>query len=182
MFKVMYSAVVFFAATAPVLGQGIDDTEPPTLLNLWVEPASIDCSFAEQVVTIHWEMSDDLVGDATSSVTFWAPTTQQHENGHSRFESGTIAHGYYSDDMTFPRYSEMGIWSLYSLSMEDGLGNRLSLLGDSLITYLSDRGIEPPTITVGPSAPEPSTWAMLALAACIFTSSRRVARAAYTRR
>ncbi len=187
MLRAAVSIVVFCACVSGASGAPIEDLESPMLVNLWFTPVAVDCSLSDQPVILHWKVADNLSGiDAETHLRLDSPSGASSGNMAKTLWLGECVDGdpqagVYDLQFVMPRYSELGTWTVNRLWMWDAVGN-LRSHASSLPAYLSAQGIEPPTITVGPSAPEPSTWAMLALAACILTSSRRVARAAYTRR
>lgn len=167
------TSVLIVAALARVAGgQGIEDLEPPDLLNLWIEPTQIDCSFSDQVITVHWELTDNLAGvvQEGTKIRLESPTGNISGNlwrtvNLGDLVSGTPQHGFYETEFTMPRYTEIGEWRMTGLWMRDAVGNlrnHFNSLPDYLAT-LATQGIESPTVIVGP-APEPSTLALLAVA------------------
>ncbi len=61
--------------TLEIVGEG--DSTPPQLVNLQFTPTSIDTSTGEQVVTITWEITDDLTGWSNGQLRFTSPSWGQ---------------------------------------------------------------------------------------------------------
>ena len=114
--------------------QGIGDTNAPNLASLSFSPAVVDTSRSSQVVTIRVRLSDDLSGImpygaaypgfATVSAQLSSPTRKQTVSLNWLYRlSGDLWDGVYEGDVTLPRFSESGIWSLDLFIPTDAAGN-----------------------------------------------------------
>ena len=110
---------------------GESDTEPPVMESLSVSPTSVNTSLSAQVVTATARITDDLSGlkvssGSQSAMSFQSPTGNQRVlavfNPDS-LESGTLLDGTHSYEMTLPRFSESGVWTIEYIWLFDEAGN-----------------------------------------------------------
>ena len=97
-----------------VLAEDSSDTTPPALTDLVFSPSEIDVNLGDQQVDFTWEITDDLSGLSQAFVRFTSPSGQiQDSNVYlSQLISGDLNNGVYKDTVTFPQYSESGIWEI----------------------------------------------------------------------
>jgi titin len=116
---------------------GAADTTAPTLAGITIAPAAVDSSAAAQTVAIRAHVTDDRAGIGPNSygvsVTVRSPSGRQTAGGYSStLQSGTPTDGVWEMNVTAPRDSEQGRWTIASLSLIDQMQNRRSLSGDDL--------------------------------------------------
>ncbi len=106
------------------------DREAPILKSLSVSPTTIDTSLSAQVVTVTARITDDLAGNSNSNnpsqVRFESPSGGQFVFavfGPAQLVAGTSLDGNYSFNVTVPRFSESGVWTIASFSLNDQNGN-----------------------------------------------------------
>jgi hypothetical protein len=133
------------------------DTEPPKLLNLLIEPTQIDTSTTKQQVFVTATIGDDSSGFDSGAVAFLAP------GGKQVIEAGEFtpigeAEGVYRVLVTFPQGSEQGDWEIAKLRLRDHAGNEVSIAG----AEIEDAGL-PHAVTVQP--PQPATVVKLSSSA-----------------
>jgi hypothetical protein len=140
--------LIFLMVIQTNVNAQIDDTTPPELVNLQFSPTSIDVSEADQNVTVTIAATDDLVGISYLEVQFISPSAQQIRYVNFPPEtlvSGDMNNGVFESNVTFPQYSETGIWHIYVVYLEDNIVNYQMLhLSDVL-----DMGF-PTELYVGP--------------------------------
>lgn len=110
----------------------VSDTEPPTLKSLAISPVAIDVSASSIDVTVVARVTDNLAGVSYVCATFFSPARQQYNSNCGFRISGTPLDGTYSVTVSFPRYSEAGVWTLDSFYAGDITGNNLYLDGSGL--------------------------------------------------
>lgn len=134
-------ALVVSLLSMPAKAQS--DTTPPRLVSLSVSPTQIDASSSTVNVVVTAVITDDLSGlsyegdstsaDYTSRVDLYSPSGNQSVVGCPCF---TLVSGdTYTETLTFPRYSEQGIWKDWSLFLADEVGNTVWL--DAYNVYLA---------------------------------------------
>lgn len=126
--------------------QGTGDITPPLLAALSLSASTVDVSSADQTIVVTLRITDDLSGIRSSAnglITFISPSRLQrvstgfHETTR---ESGTALDGVYTNTLFMPRYSESGTWSVDTISVTDGAGNRRVLfLNDMLADELPNQ-------------------------------------------
>ena len=125
----------YFPATITVVSTG--DTSPPVLSLLAVSPASVNTDAAARTVTLTARITDNLAGNAgagysssPSQIRFQSPSGNQSVvaslSAASALVSGTPLDGMYEDEMTLPRFSEPGTWTIGNVLVVDQVGNARS--------------------------------------------------------
>ncbi len=147
-----------------------DDTTPPVLTGVSVNPQAIDTSGSSQIVQVTRSATDDLSGVAylgagctgfVSGLVFTSPSgSQQVKIGNCSFVlvAGTKLDGVFSASATFPQFSESGTWPLTSMLLEDQAHNLASLsssdlaaLGISASVEVTSPGDATPPVLTGVS-------------------------------
>jgi hypothetical protein len=107
---------------------GVQDTTPPVLRDFTFSPMAIDTSLGPRTVTYTVHVTDDLSGVLGGHVKFLSPS-----GGHSAATSfqepwsrisGTDLDGVYRETITFPQYSETGIWTIEFVTPVDKASNQ----------------------------------------------------------
>ncbi|MHB1037520.1 MAG: dockerin type I domain-containing protein [Pirellulales bacterium] len=133
-----------------VRGQVVEDVTPPSLLGMFLDPTSIDITASSQPVAVTWHVMDDLAGlpgPASSSPTqmrLRSPSGKQFVDSvlsKSDLVSGNLLDGVFRDTITFPRYSETGIWRPEHALLVDTIGNMRYLYPADLISQGLDIGV-----------------------------------------
>lgn len=111
-----------------------EDLTPPVLLDVQFSPEQVDTSKAPATLTVTVHVRDDLSGMRHVALFFRkAGTTQTAQvefrpsEGWSEVVSGDLFNGRHRATMTLPRYAARGEWEMYSIALEDNVGNRADL-------------------------------------------------------
>jgi hypothetical protein len=125
-------------ATAPGVNQsGAGDTTPPQLVSLAVSPPSVDTALASASIAVSARIADDMagvsdgLGIAASQVVFRGPTGAHHVRATldiAHRANGDVLDSLFTVNVTLPRWSEQGTWSVESVELVDEVGNRASAL------------------------------------------------------
>ena len=111
---------------------GPGDTTPPALVALAVAPSSVDTSLAPATIVLNARVTDDLsgvsdgIGRAASQIVLRGPTGTHHARAtidQSARVQGDALDGTYSVQVTLPRWSEQGTWTVESVTLVDEVGN-----------------------------------------------------------
>jgi hypothetical protein len=130
-----------------------EDTDPPQLKDLAIEPQSIDTSTAEQPVLVTAAVADDLSGFKEGAVVFIAPNEKQIIVGEEfKLASGSATDGVYEVVVTFPQGAESGVWEIAKVRLRDHAGNEVSIPGveieeAELAQAVTVQDAQPPTVT-----------------------------------
>ena len=134
-----------------------EDTDPPHLQNLSIEPTSIDTASTKQPVFLTAKITDNLSGFKEGAVAFVSPEGGQTLEG--QFEAFE-AEGVYRAVVTFPQGSEPGEWQIAKVRLRDRAGNEVSIPG----TEIQEAGL-PHAVTVQAvqqvkltSSPDPTVY------------------------
>ncbi|HKH64521.1 MAG TPA: Ig-like domain repeat protein [Solirubrobacterales bacterium] len=100
----------------------IEDTTPPQILGLSIEPGEVDVTNSSQTVTITARVTDDLSGLVNGDAGFASPANSQSAIGGLERISGTDMDGVYRTQVTVPRFAESGTWLAF-LHFRDRAGN-----------------------------------------------------------
>lgn len=160
-----FISVSRFAATTAVALWAVvasaQDVTPPTLLDLSVDPTTVDISDASEAVFFTWHLTDDLSGlpgppnSSPTQIRMRSPSHNQFVDSvvSSRdLVSGTLLDGIFRTTATLPRYSETGTWEPQFLLLVDTVGNLRWLYPNDL----SDMGLNL-AVTVAATSPS-GTW------------------------
>ncbi|MGA2186416.1 MAG: hypothetical protein ABSH47_25655 [Bryobacteraceae bacterium] len=104
------------------------DTTPPQLVALSFTPASIDTAAANLVLS--FQVTDDLSGATTFQAALSSPSGSQTLTASASFAAQTSVAG--KANITFPKDSEPGNWTVTSVFLSDAVGNTAILTGDDL--------------------------------------------------
>lgn len=119
---------VFFVASSALIIRAQGDITAPVLVDLTIEPQTVDTKASSQTITMTAHFTDDLSGYGDAFIIF-APkmgTTQSIEfpfRETSRI-SGTTQDGLYQVSTTLPQYAAEDRWIIRQLSVVDKVGNR----------------------------------------------------------
>lgn len=114
-----------------------DDEAPAVIAGFVLSPSTIDTSSDAQVVRVIEHLADNLSGISYSCFFLRSPSGQQIRNGcnewpHSNV-SGDILDGVYESALTFPQFSETGVWHVFSAYAYDAVGNGVFLDEQGLV-------------------------------------------------
>jgi hypothetical protein len=139
----------------------VSDLSAPTLVSLSFTPAVIDTSASAQQVTLTLQATDDLSGVQASGCShFRSPSGDQQVQGCTTEVSrgGTPEVVTFEAVFTFPRFSELGTWTLSGAPLSDNAGNFTSF-GSSALEALGfpahlEIGIAPGGLIGRPARPD----------------------------
>lgn len=116
--------------TTSTLVHATQDTTPPVLHNVWVEPSVVD---AGESVTVFADFSDDLSGVSVLFVYAYGPTANQWLYFYPVYNSTS---GLWEATALVPEYSETGLWTIEHIDCRDNVNNyKLYYYG---IDYVAD--------------------------------------------
>ena len=123
------------------------DVDPPELVEFDFDPKTIDVTGGPAQVTVTVRITDDLSGLDFCKVRFHSPSQAQSGTvfltAGNRL-SGDALDGVYENDLSFPQFSESGIWFVDLVFCTDAVGNNLTLREPDLL------GSFPTELIVGP--------------------------------
>ncbi|HSS41361.1 MAG TPA: Ig-like domain repeat protein [Solirubrobacterales bacterium] len=111
----------------------IEDTEPPVLHSLSIEPAEVDTSEAAQTVAFAAHLTDNLSGVSSMILRVESPGGQQDAIAVFGLASGSAGDGIYKATAKFARFSEVGTWNIVNVSLFDSAGNVRQLQTPDLV-------------------------------------------------
>ena len=100
-----------------------EDTTPPELVEFSFTPSAIDVSSGPQIVSTTFRVTDDLSGSDHPNVIFYSPSGTEMYVGSTTLISGTPTDGVWKGQVTFPEFTESGIWYV-NIYLNDRLYNR----------------------------------------------------------
>jgi hypothetical protein len=106
------------------------DTVSPRLTSLRLTPDAIDTSHGPAIVVAGFTAADDLSGVRSLEVVLTSPSGASVQRGTGLFSPATGVTG--SVNLTFPRFSEPGLWTASAIHLADAAGNTLNLDADGL--------------------------------------------------
>src|SRR5262245_27749791 len=109
-----------------VLAQEVDTT-PPQLVDFSFSPTSIDVSASPQTITATFRVTDNLTGTANVQVQFRSPSGGQFQSINGLLETGNRQDGIFRGSLSFPRFSENGMWTVLNVFLSDFAGNFTSI-------------------------------------------------------
>jgi hypothetical protein len=130
------------------------DTTAPALTGFSFTPSTINTTSASQTVTCNMTLTDALSGVTGPSCTFTSSDTNYRQSCSAAAPtSGTPQNGTWSCVITFPRYSQSGVWTA-GVTAPDAVGNTSpgpidpGTLGfPSMLTITSDPDLVSPALT-----------------------------------
>ena len=125
----MLSVLISFFFIMPACAADSDNI-PPDILAFEFSPKIINTTDSSGDIKFTAHLADDLSGIEGANARFRSPSESQSISASfsSWYRiSGTDLDGIYECSVTLPRYSEQGIWTLYSVTLSDRVGNRRSL-------------------------------------------------------
>jgi len=137
------------------------DTTAPALTGFSFTPSAINTTLASQTVTCNMTLTDALSGVTSATCTFTSPDLNYRQSCTAAAPtSGTPQNGTWSCVITFPRYSQSGVWTaddagglaLPGVSASDAVGNNASInpadqAFPSSLTVTSDPDLVAPALT-----------------------------------
>jgi hypothetical protein len=115
------------------IASAVSDTTPPTLVSFDFEPKVVDVSKSDQNVTFTIRLKDDLSGVDNKSITFTlrSPSKKYYEGTQLYWDqylfSGNMLDSTYLSNITLPRYTESGKWTVSYIGWGDKVGNDVHL-------------------------------------------------------
>ena len=148
----IFATLLALALMSPSLAgaEPIEDTEPPQLLSLSIEPGEVDTTASAQTVLVTAHITDDLSGVSPQIINFASPSREYSSNsGVFKLISGTDLDGVYQAEVVFPRFIESGTYKTSGFFIFDHAGN------STLVTAseLEERGF-PDTVQVNRAPPK----------------------------
>jgi hypothetical protein len=163
----LFLLVLFFPIVA--FAQ-FSDTTPPQLADFYFSPTTIDTTSGPQTVTVTMRLTDDLSGSAGGCFSFTSPSRTQFQYVcATNVVSGTPLDGLYQGNVTFPQFTESGVWHADSLYLYDLAGNvaNLTALGfPTALTVTSNPDTAPPlvtSVTLTPSSVDATSGATIVI-------------------
>jgi hypothetical protein len=141
------------------------DTAAPQLAAFSFAPTTINTSGGPASITFTLHITDDLSGLNWGVVSTWSPSGEQRVLGGIAYNriSGTAQDGVYQVVVTFPQFSEAGVWRVYAVEAKDAVDNYLLLYTADLAAagfptqFTVDNTAATPSPTPTPSpAPTPT--------------------------
>jgi hypothetical protein len=125
--KVRILVLLILAASVSGRSFGQCDTADPGFSSFGFAPSAINTTAAAQTVTCTIAVTDALAGASSVGCQFQSPSFQKLLSCTATTPtSGTPQNGVFSCNVTFPRYSEAGVWKA-NLMASDAVGNDVSL-------------------------------------------------------
>ena len=103
-----------------------EDVTPPTLVALDFNPKEINTTSGSATITVDFTVTDDFSGARNFDVRFISPSGIQIGQGSIYINPATINYTG-SVEITFPQYSELGIWTIGWVWLQDALYNWIYL-------------------------------------------------------
>jgi hypothetical protein len=139
----------------------VPDVTPPQLNALNFAPSNIDTSLGDQSVVITLGVTDALAGMPSGccpiNLQLMSPSGQQSNFSWAFLDPAT---GDWRIDVTFPRYSEPGTWTVVSLSLSDVIGNTAFLGAFDLQTMGLPSQIEVASVPSDTSLPQLTAFSL----------------------
>ncbi|MFQ5859110.1 MAG: hypothetical protein ACE5LU_26220, partial [Anaerolineae bacterium] len=140
----MVILVLVLALALAARGLGGGDTEPPNIVSFDFEPKVVSTAAGDQTITFTVRITDDRsgVGDPGSDGTTYGNFAQfrsssGRQQAHVAFTrrdrvAGNGRDGTYVSTMTLARHSEVGVWKLSYLEIQDNVGNGRTISLDEM--------------------------------------------------
>src|SRR5688572_19276827 len=112
------------------MGMSVSDTQAPELTGLAFTPAKIDTSAGSQAVTVQADVTDTPAGVDNVQVRFRSPSGGQFADAYfspGQLVAGDAYKGTYEATVTFPQFSEQGVWNVEYVFLLDQVGNNVWL-------------------------------------------------------
>ena len=128
-FVAIFLAGFAAALSFPVLAaaEPIEDTEPPKLLDLSIEPDEVDTTDSYKTVTFTAHVTDDLSGVGLVQVSLVSPSHAVQLPVELNRVSGTELDATYQGNAYIPRFSESGPWKIEYFRLRDLTRNEVYL-------------------------------------------------------
>ncbi len=121
-------AAAGFANSVQQAGAG--DNQAPNVVSMAVSPNAIDTSLSAATLTFSARIVDGLAGVSNGSTAPISQLVMQGPTGSHRISanlaqrvSGTALDGVYAGQVSVPRFSEQGQWSILTFTVYDNVGN-----------------------------------------------------------
>src|ERR1700743_3118308 len=103
-----------------------EDTRPPQLQSLTIEPTEVDVTSSSQVVKVKAHATDDLSGIVALGIGFISPDHKVPVASGLQRVSGTATDGIFEGELEFPRFAQPGTWTLTVVNGQDAAGNSMT--------------------------------------------------------
>ena len=124
--------------------ESVQDTQPPQLLGLSLEPSTVDASSPDPTVRVLAHVTDDISGASCGIFTFLSPSGELGNYASAcELISGSRSDGFLEGKLNFEDDSEAGIWRIVAVRFFDFAENERVLKG----SQLEEAGL-PTTVTV----------------------------------
>ena len=157
-----FAAVLCLAGLSWTPVRALCDTAAPALTAFGFTPSTIDTTLASRTVTCNMTLTDALSGVTSASCMFISPDSVYSQSCNAAAPtSGTPQNGTWSCVITFPRYSQSGVWTAL-VSAPDAVGNNASIDPSfdgfpSDLTITSDPDLVEPALTLFSLSPNAVT-------------------------
>ena len=144
-------AALGFATQLDVVS--VQDTSAPTLTEFSFSPSTINIGSGPAAVTVNFTVSDDVSGATLFLIVFRSPSGDIIQRGISEFGASTNVNG--SLAVTFPQFSQTGIWNITLIQMIDAVGNdrRMSTADIAALGFQTELNVVGSEVTaVGPAS------------------------------
>jgi|SRR5579864_196750 len=111
--------------------KSMSDTTPPSLTGLRFAPEAIDTTEGIAIVKVDVTATDDLSGVNYIELNFLSPSGNARQSGSAKFDPAQSVSK--SIDVTFPRQSEPGQWTVNTIFLSDAAGNTLVLDSEGVV-------------------------------------------------
>ena len=148
-----FAAVLCLAGLSWTPVRALCDTAAPALTAFGFTPSTINTTLGSQTVTCNMTLTDALSGVTSASCMFISPDSVYSQSCNAAAPtSGTPQNGTWSCVITFPRYSQSGVWTAL-VSAPDAVGNNASIDPSlqglpSDLTITSDPDLLAPALTL----------------------------------
>ena len=111
------------------------DTTAPTVTGIAFSSSSLDVSAGPQTLTVTLTLTDSPAGVSFSNffgtfpIVFQSPSGKQHQYiapSDFTMTTGNVNSGTWQAMHSFPRYSESGVWTIATLTLQDAAGNQIA--------------------------------------------------------
>src|SRR5271154_7283053 len=137
------------------------DTQPPVLTSFAFSPMAVNTTTSPATVNVTAQVTDNLSGVRYVETVFDSPSGDQESACSMTLTSGTDLNGTYECAITIPAYSEAGTWFVYTVYLQDNVGN----IGNYYTSQLQAMGfptqllVDEGTIVALGSSASPSSYA-----------------------
>ena len=123
--KILFFTFLLYNMTANLYAQE-EDTTPPQLVEFSFSPTTVNVSSGDKTATFTLRITDDLSGFSLVYLKISSPSGQQSVTeviDFNRLVSGDTLDGVYEFPLTFPQFSETGLWCVTLMYLKDDANN-----------------------------------------------------------